>query len=233
MTSSDHLSPRLSGIAAVVFDAYGTLFDVHAAVARHAEAIGPDAGRLSELWRTKQLEYSWVMALARQRSDFWTLTQDALDHALARLPQIDKTWREPLLDAYRTLDSYPEVAGVLGRLREAGLRTAILSNGTAAMLARAVEAAGIGGGLDAVISVDEAATFKTDPATYALTEARLGVGPARTLFVSSNRWDVAGATAFGLRCLWVNRAGLPDEYPGLPPVAAASSLGALPELIGP
>ena len=226
-------APRLSGLRAVVFDAYGTLFDVHTAVSRHAAAIGPDAGRLSEIWRGKQLEYSWVMALARQRSDFWTLTEQALDHALARLPQIDRSWREPLLDAYRVLDAYPEVAAVLGAVRAAGLKTAILSNGTASMLAQAVEAARLADLFDAVISVDEAATFKTDPATYTLIERRLGAKPAQTLFVSSNRWDVAGATAFGLRCLWVNRAGMPDEYPGLAPVAIATSLDGLPTLIAP
>jgi 2-haloacid dehalogenase len=233
MSTISHTAHRLPNIRAVVFDAYGTLFDVHAAVSRHAAAIGPDAGRLSEIWRGKQLEYSWVMALARQRSDFWTLTQQALDHALARMPQIDRSCREPLLDAYRVLDAYPEVAEVLGAVRAAGLKTAILSNGTAGMLAEAVEASGLTALFDAVISVDEAATFKTDPATYTLIERRLGAKPAQTLFVSSNRWDVAGATAFGLRCLWVNRAGMPDEYPGLPPVAVAASLDGLPKLIAP
>lgn len=215
------------GVGAVVFDAYGTLFDVNAAVARHARSVGADATRFSELWRTKQLEYTWVHALAGLYADFWTLTQRALDHALARFASVDPALRESLLAAYRVLDAYPDARPVLEALRERGLATAILSNGSPGMLADAVRAAEIGPLLDAVLSVDAIPTFKTDPRAYAMVEAHLGVAPDATLFVSSNRWDVAGAAAFGLRPVWINRNGLPDEYPDLRPLAEVTSLADL------
>lgn len=214
---------------AVVFDAYGTLLDVHSAVARHAGRIGPAAARLSEIWRAKQLEYAWVLSLAGRYEPFWTLTERALDHALARCPEVDAALRAPLLEAYRTLDAYPEVPSVLGRLRADGLPLGILSNGDSRMLAAAVRSAGLEDGLDHVLSVEAAGVFKTDPRAYALVPPAFGVPPGETLFVSSNRWDVAGAAAFGLMAVWVNRTGMPDEYPGLDPVAVTSDLRALAE----
>ena len=217
----------LAGVRAVVFDAYGTLFDVHAAVARHAAAVGPDAARLSEIWRSKQLEYSWVLSLAERYEPFWTLTRKALDHALARCPGVDRGVREKLLDAYLGLDAYPEVPEVLASLRQRGLRPGILSNGSPEMLGSAVAAAGLQELLDAVLSVDAARTFKTSPRTYALVTAAFGLLPDEVAFVSSNRWDIAGAAAFGFRCIWVNRSGLPDEYGGLPPAAVVTSLSEL------
>src|SRR3954449_9966225 len=144
----------LAGRRAVVFDAYGTLFDVHAAVARHAAAVGPEAARLSEIWRAKQLEYTWVLSLAGRYEPFWTLTQRALNHALACCPRVDPAVKPQLLDAYRTLDAYPEAAGVLTRLRERGAKTGILSNGDPGMLGDAVASAGLGALLDAVLSID-------------------------------------------------------------------------------
>jgi 2-haloacid dehalogenase len=217
----------MSGPSAYVFDAYGTLFDVHSAVARHAPLVGPDAARLSELWRAKQLEYSWVLSLCGRYEPFWTLTERALDHALARCPGVDRAVRGPLLDAYRRLDAYPEVPAVLAGLRARGARTAILSNGDPGMLGQAVRSAGLGSLLDATLSVEAAGVFKTSPRAYALVEEALGVGRAGVTFVSSNRWDVAGAVAFGFTALWVNRAGLPDEYPGLD---AARTIGSLDEI---
>ena len=212
---------------AVVFDAYGTLFDVHSAVARHAGAVGPDAARLSEIWRAKQLEYTWVLSLAGRRQSFWTLTERALDHALSRCPDVDRAVRPALLAAYRALDAYPEVPDVLGQLRESGFKLGILSNGDPAMLADALRSAELDGLFDAVLSVGAAGVFKTSPRAYALVPAALDVEPGEVLFVSSNRWDVAGAVAFGFPALWVNRAGLPDEYPGLDPVLIAGDLRAL------
>ncbi len=217
---------------AVVFDAYGTLFDVHSAVGRHAGRIGPEAARLSDIWRTKQLEYSWVLSLAGRYEPFWTLTERALDHALARTG-VDPAVRPALLDAYRALDAYPEVAEVLDALRARGLPTGILSNGDPAMLAAAVASAGLEGRLDRVLSVEAARLFKTDPRTYALVPAALGLPAEETVFVSSNRWDVAGAAAFGFMAVWVDRMGLPDEYPGLDPVAVIGDLRALADLPGP
>jgi 2-haloacid dehalogenase len=210
-----------------VFDAYGTLFDVHSAVQRHTDAIGPDAAGLSEVWRTKQLEYSWVLGLMGRYAPFWSLTEQALDYALARHPTVDPALRDTLLDAYRDLDAYPDVPGTLQALRAAGIATAILSNGDTGMLARAAASAGLEGHLDAVLSVAPVRTFKTAPRAYARVGERFGVAPEAVVFCSSNRWDVAGATAFGFTSVWVNRTGLPDEYPDLPPVRVIGALGAL------
>ena len=217
----------LAGRSAVVFDAYGTLFDVHAAVQRHADAVGPEAGRLSELWRAKQLEYSWTLSLMGRYVPFWQLTERALDFALASHPDVDPRLRAPLLDAYRDLDAYPEVPGVLARLRAQGLATALLSNGDAAMLGRSVDAARLRPHLDAVLSVDPAQVFKTHPRAYTLVGDALGVSPEAVLFCSSNRWDIAGATAFGFACAWINRGAKPDEYADLAPVAVLADLEGL------
>jgi 2-haloacid dehalogenase len=210
----------------VVFDAYGTLFDVHSAVMRHEAAIGPQARALSALWRAKQLEYSWVLSLVGDYRDFWQLTQEALDHALAAFPAVDTGLRPDLLGAYRVLDAYPEARGVLERLRAAGFATAILSNGEPAMLADAAASSGLGAALDAILSVESVRVFKTAPAAYRLVTSHFGCAAGEVLFVSSNRWDVAGAAAFGFTPLWINRAGNPPEYPGLEPVAT------LPDLTG-
>ena len=214
----------LAGRKAVVFDAYGTLFDVHSAVQRHADAVGPDAARLSELWRVKQVEYSWNLSLIGRYVPFWQLTERALDFALASHPGVDPALRATLLDAYRDLDAYAEVPGVLERLRARGLATAILSNGDAAMLGRSVDAARLRPHLDAVLSVDAAGVFKTHPRAYAVVGDALGASPDTVLFCSSNRWDIAGATAFGFACAWINRGAKPDEYADLAPVAALADL---------
>ncbi|AWN45095.1 haloacid dehalogenase type II [Methylobacterium terrae] len=212
---------------AVVFDAYGTLLDVHSAVQRHAGAIGPEAQALSAAWRQKQLEYSWVLSLCGRYAPFWTLTERALDFALAQHPGVARGVRADLLEAYRALDAYQEVPAVLEHLRRAGLKTAILSNGDTAMLDAAVKAADLEDRLDAVLSVDPAGTFKTAPAAYALAPESLGVARERIAFLSSNRWDIAGAAAYGFTTVWVNRTGQPDEYPDLAPVRVIRSLDGL------
>ncbi len=147
-------------VRAFVFDAYGTLFDVHAAIARHRAAAGPDADRLSEFWRIKQLEYAWMLSAAGHYVDFWTLTERALDHAFARFPAVDRTLRATLLDAYFQLDAFPDARAALGALKAKGVRTAILSNGSPKMLDGAVVAARIGAELDAVLSVDTIRIYK-------------------------------------------------------------------------
>ena len=205
------------GVMAHVFDAYGTLFDVHSAVNRHAGSIGPDATAFSALWRTKQLEYSWVHALMGHHEDFWTLTERALDFAFDAMPQVSRTNRDDLLAAYETLDCYPEVRPTLQRLKDSGSRLAILSNGSFAMLEKAVESADIGGLLHDIFSVDAIATFKTDPAVYRMVTDEFDMKPSAISFQSSNRWDIAGAVSFGFRCCWINRTGVPDEYPGFAP----------------
>ncbi|MEP0323592.1 MULTISPECIES: haloacid dehalogenase type II [Alphaproteobacteria] len=215
-------------IGAYVFDAYGTLFDVHAAVRRHAGAIGPQSQRLSEIWRTKQLEYTWVRSLMGRYRDFWSLTEEALDFAIAAAAPDAASLKPDLLDAYRELEAYPEVRDVLTRLK-ASAKLTILSNGSPEMLYTAVASAGIGDLLDEVLSVDALQVYKTAPQVYDLVGERMGVRPEAVSFQSSNRWDIAGATAYGFRTVWINRTGQPDEYPDLPPVAVMSSLEGLGE----
>jgi len=217
-------------IRAFVFDAYGTLFDVHAAIARHRAAAGPEADRFSELWRTKQLEYAWMLSAAGRYVDFWTLTERALDYAFARFPSVDRSLRAVLLDAYFKLDAFPDARAALGALKARGIRTAILSNGSPKMLDGAVAAARIGAELDAVLSVDPIRIYKPRREVYALVTDAFGIAPSEVAFVSSNRWDVMGATAFGFTCIWVNRAGLPEEYPEFAPVAVLHDLASLATL---
>jgi 2-haloacid dehalogenase len=211
-------------VSAYVFDAYGTLFDVHAAIARHRAAAGPDADRFSEIWRTKQLEYSWTLTLAGHYADFWTLTEQALDFAFARVPSVDRGLRAKLLDAYRTLDAFPDARAALATLKTRGLRLAILSNGTPGMLSGAVAAAGIAEYLDAVLSVDTVRRYKPRPEVYMLATDALALPRADIGFVSSNRWDVMGAASFGFQALWVNRAGVPDEYADFAPLRRIGNL---------
>jgi 2-haloacid dehalogenase len=217
-------------MAAYVFDAYGTLFDVHAAIARHRAAAGAEAARFSEIWRAKQLEYAWTLTLAGRYADFWTLTERALDHAFARVPSVPRTLRAQLLDAYLTLDAFADARAALTGLKALDVPTAILSNGTPRMLAAAVEAAGIGSLLDAVLSVDAIGMYKPRPEVYGLVTERFAVTPAEIVFISSNRWDVMGAAAFGFRTLWVNRAGVPDEYPDHVPTRQVRDLAGLAAL---
>ncbi len=210
-----------------VFDAYGTLLDVHSAIARHRDAAGPDADRFSEVWRTKQLEYSWTLTLAGDYQDFWVLTQRALDFAFARFPSVDRGAAGELLDAYFTLGAFPDALPVLTALKTAGHATAILSNGSPDMLAAAVKAGKLDTSLDATLSIDSLRMYKPRAEVYALVTDRFGVKPADVTFISSNRWDVMGSCAFGFKPVWVNRAGNPDEYPDHPPVRVIASLNSL------
>ena len=215
-------------MALYVFDAYGTLFDVHAAAERQKEAIGPKWRELSIVWRAKHLEYTWVYSLAGRQAMFWMLAQRSLDFAIAEVGGgISTDVRSRLLASYRTMDPYPEVAEVLAALKARGDKLAILSNGDADMLTEAVRAARLDKTFDAVISVVSAGIFKPSPKVYQLAVAKLGGAPADVSFQSSNRWDIAGAKAFGLRCVWVNRAGAPDEYPDLRPDRTVRDLRAL------
>lgn len=214
-----------------VFDAYGTLFDVHAAIARHRAAAGPDGELFSEIWRLKQLEYSWTLTLAGRYVDFWTLTQRALDYAFARLPSVDRALRQPLLEAYMKLDAYPDGRTAVAELKARGFQTAILSNGSPDMLQAAVDASGMAPLLDAVVSVDTVRMNKPRPEVYALVTDRFGLSPGQIVFVSSNRWDVMGAVAFGFRGLWVNRNAMPDEYAEYAPLRVIRDLSELESLV--
>ena len=210
-----------------VFDAYGTLFDVHAAIGRHRAAVGPEADAFSALWRTKQLEYTWTHTLAGRYADFWTLTQAALDFCFARFAAVDKALRGPLLDTYLKLDAYPDARTVLRDLKARGEKTGILTNGTMSMVDAAVNAADLQANLDAVLSVDVLKMYKPRPEVYALVTEAFGCKPGDVVFVSSNRWDVMGGGAFGFRTAWVNRTKMPDEYANPPPAAVLTDLSGL------
>jgi 2-haloacid dehalogenase len=224
--------PRLQGVAACVFDAYGTLLDINAAVRAEAAVLGTRAEELSALWRRKQLEYSWLRSLMRRHADFGQVTAEALDVSLETLGLGDDALRGRLLAAYRTLAPYPEVPAVLATLKRHGVPTAILSNGSPSMLADAVARAGIADVLDHVLSVEEVGMFKPAPEVYRLATSRLGLAAREIAFLSSNGWDVHGAASFGCRTLWVNRGGAPDErLPGAP-AGVLRTLAELPILLG-
>jgi 2-haloacid dehalogenase len=213
-----------------VFDAYGTLFNVHAAIARFRGEAGPEADRMSDIWRTKQLEYTWTLTLAGHYTDFWTLTERALDYSLARVPSVPKALKAKLLEAYFKLDAFPDARACLSSLKHAGKKTGILSNGSPNMLKGAVDAAGIGGDLDAVLSVASVKKFKTRPEVYALVTDYFKCKPSDVTFVSSNRWDVMAGTSVGFRSIWVNRSKMPDEYLDFPPAQTLSDLSGLEAL---
>lgn len=210
-----------------VFDAYGTLFDVHSAVARHRERVGAQAEKLSDLWRTKQLEYTWIRTMCGTYRDFAALTAEALDYAAARCGGIDAAVRADLIASYEQLEAFTDVKPTLATLKARGARLAILSNGTPAMLASAVAHAGLGGLFEAILSVDPLKLYKTADAAYSLVGQAMGVKPRDVSFQSSNRWDIAGAAHFGFRAIWINRAGLPDEYSDMAPQRILSSLAPL------
>lgn len=226
------MTTGFENIKACVFDAYGTLFDVHSAVGRHKSRIGDSADALSALWRTKQLEYTWLRSLMRRHADFWQLTGDALDYAMDAHDVDDPSLREDLMNAYLSLDAYPEVKGVLQTLKSARLQTAILSNGAPNMLEAAVESAGIRDLLDATLSIEEVGIYKPDPRVYQLALDRLGVAAEQVSFQSSNAWDAVGAATFGFRVAWVNRFGQRRERLTADPQAEIRDLAQLPALLG-
>lgn len=221
----------LTDIGACVFDAYGTLLDVHSAVTRHRDLVGPRYPELSSEWRRRQLEYSWLRSLMQAHTDFETVTEQALRVSLESLG-LDDALVPDLMGAYRQLDAFPEVAQTLEVLARAGLQRAILSNGTPEMLADGVQYAGIEQQLDAVFSVETVGVFKPDPRVYQLCVDKLQVPAEQIVFMSSNAWDAAGAAHFGFRVVWVNRYQQAQEaLPGRP-TFTIPSLDALPGLLG-
>lgn len=222
----------LEGIEACVFDAYGTLFDVASAARRCDDVLGEHTDALAALWRDRQLQYSWLRSVQGRHADFWQVTGDALDYAMDTLGLANAALRERLMGLYLTLDAFPEVPGVLRRLRGAGLRTAILSNGSPAMLDAAVIGAGLEKLLDAVLSVEAVGVFKPHPKVYQLALDRLGVTARAVAFLSSNAWDAHAASAFGMRVVWCNRYGQRAErLPGRPD-REITSLADLPAIVG-
>jgi len=223
---------HIEGIQACVFDAYGTLLDFNSAVMHCADEIGPDAARLSEMWRQKQLQYTWLRSLMRDHADFWQVTGEALDFSLAALGIDNPALRDRLLALYRELDAFPEVPDTLTRLKDAGMRTAILSNAAPEMLDAAVKANGLDALLDDVQSVEDVGVFKPDSRVYQLSVDRLGVAKENICFLSSNGWDAAGAGSFGFRVVWINRYGQPVEHLPARPDAEIDTLSPLPDILG-
>jgi 2-haloacid dehalogenase len=221
-----------AGIRACVFDAYGTLFDFASAAAGCRDALGDNAERLTVLWRDKQLQYAWLRSLQGRHADFWQVTGEALDFALETLDHHAPGLRERLMDLYLALDAFPEVPDMLRRLKTAGLITAILSNGSPAMLKAAIGNAGIGELLDAVLSVEEVGIYKPHPAVYQLAVDRFGVAAGAILFLSSNGWDAYAASAFGMRAVWCNRYGQRRENLPGQPEREIRTLAELPALLG-
>jgi 2-haloacid dehalogenase len=222
-------------LKACIFDAYGTLFDVSAAAREAAGEPGRDQlasvwSALAEDWRRKQLEYSWLRAITGEHCDFWQVTQDGLDWALAARGLTDPALRDRLLQLYRELSAYPEVPAMLKSLRAQGRRTGILSNGSEGMLADAVRSAGIGDLLDVVLSVDRVGVFKPASRVYDLVGQALSLDRSEVLFVSSNGWDAASAASYGFSTAWVNRQGVPtDRLPGQPDYVL-SDLSGIPDI---
>jgi 2-haloacid dehalogenase len=224
-------------ITTCVFDAYGTLFDVAAAARQVASEPGrADFARhwpaISEKWRQKQLQYSWLRAITGEHTDFWSVTQDGLDWALeSEGLDDDSGLRDRLLALYWQLSAFPEVPDMLAKLRKAGMNTAILSNGSPEMLSGAVQSAGLGEMLDDVLSVESVGIFKPAPQVYDMVIQRFGCAKSHVLFVSSNGWDACAAAAYGFTAVWVNRAGDPlDRLPGQP-AHILRDLTEIPELV--
>ena len=199
-------------IRAILFDVYGTLLDVHSAIAREGKELGAHADAVSRLWRQKQLEYTWVWSLRGEYRGFHTLTESALDFALAAHGVKSSSLKQRLLSAYRQLDAFPEVAAALVDLRQRGLRLAALSNGDPDMLEAGLQSAGLRDALDAILSVAPLRVYKPDRQVYELGRSWADAPAQEIAFVSANAWDAGGAAAFGFRTFWIDRAGQPPEY---------------------
>ena len=223
---------EISGIRACIFDAYGTLFDVHSAAARCRDDLGDKADRMSDIWRQKQLQYTWLRSLMRTHVDFWQITGDALDYAMAAVALDDPAMRQRLMDLYLELDAYAEVPAMLAALKAGGLQTGVLSNGAPTMLRAAIDSAGLTDLLDHALSVEDVGIYKPDLRVYQLTADNVGVEPGAICFMSSNAWDAYAASHFGFRVVWVNRFGQPPErIPGAPD-RELDNLAPLPGLLG-
>ncbi|MEM6478688.1 MAG: haloacid dehalogenase type II [Pseudomonadota bacterium] len=221
-------------ITTCIFDAYGTLFDVGAAAreaSKETQALKEIWPKLAADWRMKQLQYTWLRAVAGTHVDFWRVTQDGLDWAMEAAGLDDADLRQSLLDLYWALSPYPEVPAILTALKAQGKRNGILSNGTPEMLDAAVSSAGIGADIDAILSVEAVGVFKPARAVYDLVGARFKSPAHEVAFISSNGWDAAHAAAYGFLTILVNRAGEPlDRLPGRP-AHILPDLTSLPELL--
>ena len=215
-----------------VFDAYGTLFDVNSAARQLQDVLGEKWQTLADVWRTKQLQYTWLRSLMAKHADFWQVTGDALDFAMSTVKLDDAGLRERLMQLYMKLTAYPEVKEVLTALKAGGKKLAILSNGAPKMLAAAVQNAGIEQLLDGVLSVEDVGIYKPHPSVYRMVIERFNLSPTRVCFVSSNAWDAHAAKAFGFSVAWCNRFGQQRERIPSAPDAEIKTLSELPPLLG-
>ncbi len=223
----------LLDVDACVFDAYGTLFDFNSAASAARSELGEDWQRVSELWRQKQLQYTWLRGVAGHHADFWQVTGDALGFTLATLKLERPGLHQRLMDLYLRLDTFPEVPATLQRLKASGSKLEILPNGTPPMLEAGVSSAGLNQVFDAVLSVEEVGVYKPHPSVYGLACNRLKLAPARICFVSSNGWDAFSAKAHGMRVIWCNRYGQAPERIPATPDGEISELSVLPDLLAP
>jgi 2-haloacid dehalogenase len=221
----------LNGIDACVFDAYGTLFDVSSVARGAQDALGARWPALSDLWRTKQLQYTWLRGLAGHHAEFWQVTGDALDYAMTTLNIEDSALRERLMKLYLSISAYPEVPSMLAALKAKGKKLAILSNGSPTMLVAAVGNSGISDYFDAVLSVEEVGVYKPHPNVYGMVPHNLDVAKENVCFLSSNSWDAYSAKAFGFRVLWCNRFGQAPERIPAAPDGEIQDLSSLPDLV--
>lgn len=221
-----------SGIKACFFDAYGTLFDVNAAARALAAELGDKWQPMAEMWRNKQLSYSWLRSLMGRHADFWQLTGDALDFTMEAHGVRDAGLRQRLMDLYFNLACFPEVPAMLQSLKRAGLVTGILSNGSPAMLEAACKTAGLDGLLDHVLSVEDIGIFKPDMRIYQLVTDRLDLPASAVAFHSSNGWDIHGGKTFGFYSVWINRSGQPQERLPNPPDVILKDLAEVPRVVG-
>ncbi|MSP51495.1 MAG: haloacid dehalogenase type II [Alphaproteobacteria bacterium] len=225
-------APVLAGVNTCVFDAYGTLFDFSTAAGRYRKVLRGKTDLLTDLWRQKQLQYTWLRSLMGKHADFWEVTRDALEYALDALNLKDQELKEGLLEVYMALDAFSEVKQVLGRIKDSGKKTAVLSNGSPIMLRAAVGTAGMTALIDEIISIEEVGMYKPHPSVYRQAVVRLGAQPNEIAYLSANGWDAHGGASFGFHAIWVNRNNLPVERVPTRPKIVIKTLDELPSIIG-
>ena len=221
----------MNKIKACVFDAYGTLFDVNAACRELSKEVGDNWEKLASLWRLRQVEYTWLRNSMDEYIDFWQITSDALDYAMETLGIKNNELREELLNLYLKLEAYPEVNDLLKKLKQRGLMTGILSNGSMKMLNSAVDNANIREYLDEILSVEECKIYKPSSKVYDLVKIKMQIGKENVLFFSSNAWDMHAASNYGFKTIWVNRFNAKlERLPGKP-INIVNSLDKIDEII--